>query len=257
MKVKSMKEGEGLLDGLKKIGKDLKQPAKMVGKEVLKEIVPIAKESAKEAIKSKMSGSKPEKEGGFLVTAGTIGATLLADQLIKNQGKGIYSAGIRMSPQQTRNIRMGKGITLNKKMMGDAERYVMSMGEEQAKKVMKALSKNKGVKITMDMIKDLVDKKTGKGIFGKVASVVAPIIAEKVIDAGAKALEKKIDGAGFRTAGAGFMTAGAGIGIPIQTGSPYAMRNSAQMTPFIDSGLLNGTSAHSRNSKRGSGMCVM
>jgi len=253
-----MKDGEGFLSGLKKIGKELKQPAKEIGKEVGKEVINIAKEGAKQAVREKMSkSSKKEKEGGFLVTAGTIGATLLADQLIKNQGKGIYSSGVRMSPQQTRNLRMGKGITLNKKMMGDAERYVMSMGEEQAKKVMKALSKNKGIKITMGMLNDLVDKKTGKGIFGKVASVVAPIIAEKVIDKGADFASKKLEGSGFRTAGAGIMTAGAGIGIPIQTGSPYAMRNSAQMTPFIDSGLLNGTSAHSRNSKRGSGMCVM
>ena len=253
--------GDGLLSGLKKLGKDLKQPAKVVGKEVVKELVPIVKDVAKEAIKQKMSGSsKGEKEGGFLVT-GSILAGVLANELMKKKGNGIYTAGVRMTPQQTRNLRRGGAITLKKEMLDDTARFVMDMSEAQAKKVMDKLKKNKGVKITMEMLKDLVDKKTGGSIFGKVASVVAPIIAEKVIDAGAKALEKKIDGAGIYSSGVrmgnGIFTAGSGVGIPIQTGSPYLLQGSPASKPFIDTGLLTKSKKPTGKSKSGAGMCLM
>ncbi len=264
-----MKDGEGFLSGLKKIGKELKQPAKEIGKEVGKEVINIAKEGAKQAVREKMSkSSKKEKEGGFLVTAGTIGATLLADHLMK-KGNGIYSAGVRMSPQQSRNLRMGKGITLKKEMLDDAGRYAMDMGEAEAKKVMKALSKNKGIKITMNMLKNLVDKKTGGSIFGNIARVVAPIIAEKVIDKGADFASKKLEGAGHGcgcddkkgdgifASGAGFRTAGAGMDMmPIQTGSYAMLKSSPANKPFIDSGLLNGSKRGSGISKRGAGVCL-
>jgi len=267
MKVKPMKDGQGLLDGLKKVAKDLKQPAKVVGKEVVKELVPIAKDVAKEAIKQKMSGSSKEgKEGGFLVT-GSILAGVLANELMKKKGNGIYTAGVKMTPQQTRNLRRGGAITLKKEMLDDAARFAIDMTEAQAKKVMDKLKKNKGVKITMEMLKDLVDKKTGGSIFGKVASVVAPIIAEKVIDAGAKALEKKIDGAGHVEGhgiyssgvrmGDGIFTAGSGVGIPIQTGSPYLLQGSPASKPFIDSGLLTKSKKPTGKSKSGEGMCLM
>lgn len=255
--------GDGLLSGLKKVAKDLKEPAKVVGKEVVKELVPIVKDVAKEAIKQKMSGSskdEKEKEGGFLVT-GSILAGVLANELMKKKGNGIYTAGVRMTPQQTRNLRRGGAITLKKEMIDDAARFAMDMTEAQAKKVMDKLKKNKGVKITMDMLKDLVDKKTGGSIFGKVASVVAPIIAEKVIDAGAKALEKKIDGAGIYSSGVrmgnGIFAAGSGVGIPIQTGSPYLLQGSPASKPFIDSGLLTKSKKPTGKSKSGAGMCLM
>jgi hypothetical protein len=261
MKVKDI-HGDGLLSGLKKVGKQLKQPAKDIGKEVLKELVPIAKETAKEAIKQKMSGSKKENEGGFLVTAGTIGATLLANELMKNQGNGIYTAGVRLSPQQSRNLRMGKGVTLKKEMIDEAGRFLMGLGEAEAKKVMKALSKNKGVKITRDMLKEVIDKKSGKGIFGKIAAVAAPIIAERVIDAGAKAIEKKIDGSGIYSSGVrsgrGIFAAGSGMGnaLPIQLGTPYMLANSPGNKPFIDTGILTGSKNSTRVSKQGSGVCM-
>lgn len=258
MKVKSMKSGEGFLDGLKSVGRVVAPVAKEIGKEVGKEAITLAKEGAKQAVREKMSSSDKkttDKKGGFLVTAGTIGATLLANELMKKKGNGIYSAGVRMTPQQVRSLRRGGAITLKKEMLGDAGRFVMDFGEKEAKKILDALKKNKGVKMTADMFRDIVDMKNGGSIFGNVARVVAPIIAEKVIDKVADVASKKLEGAGIFTAGAGIFTAGAGVEIPIQTGSPYMLKSSPANSPYISSGLLTGNKEGSGMGRRGAGLC--
>lgn len=248
-----MKSGEGFLDGLKSVGRVVAPVAKEIGKEVGKEAITLAKEGAKQAVREKMSkGSSDkkttDKKGGFLVTAGTIGATLLANELMKKKGNGIYSAGVRMTPQQVRSLRRGGAITLKKEMLGDAGRFVMDFGEKEAKKILDALKKNKGVKMTADMFRDIVDMKSGGSIFGNVARVVAPIIAEKVIDKVADVASKKLEGAGI-------FTAGAGVEMPIQTGSPYMLKSSPASSPYISSGLLTGNKEGSGMGRRGAGLC--
>jgi len=229
MKVKQM-NGDGFLDGLKKVGKVLEPVGvalKPVAKEVGKELIDLAAQTAKDKAREKMT----KKEGqGF---SGMVLAPETVDQLFKKYGDGIYSAGVSMSPAQSRSLRSGRGITMKSSMLGDGHRYEMMMDAGMVKKLMDAFRKNKGVKIVKDMVKDIVDRKSGGSIFGAVARVVAPIIAEKLIDVGVTAAKKKIDGAGIFAAGSGMSDE-----LPIQTGTPALLQSSPASDPFVPSQLL-------------------
>ena len=244
MKVKPMTEGSGLLDGLKKVGKVLKPAAVAlapVAKEVAKEGLDLLGQAAKDKAREKMAKPKEPKAGGSL--AGMVLAPMVIDQLLKRTGNGIYSAGVSLSPAQSRSLRSGRGITLKPSMLGDAGRYVMSVDEAVAKKLMDAFRKNKGVKMVREMMSDMIDRKSGGSLFGNVARVLAPIIAEKVIDAGVAAGKKKL-GDGIFAAGAGMgegiFSAGVRGGdmLPIQTGTPALLQSSPASDPIVPSQLL-------------------
>ena len=230
-------QGDGFLDGLKKVAKVLKPVGVAlapVGKEVAKEGLDLLGQAAKEKAREKMAKPK-ETKGGSL--AGMILAPMVIDQILKRMGNGIYSAGVSLSPAQSRSLRSGRGITLKPSMLGDAGRYVMSVDEAVAKKLMDAFRKNKGVKMVREMMPDVIDRKSGGSLFGNVARVLAPIIAEKVIDAGVSAGKKKL-GDGMH--GSGIFAAGAGMSemMPIQTGTPYLLQSSPASDPFVPSQLL-------------------
>ena len=177
MRVKQMKDGSGFLEGLKKVGKVLApvgEALKPVGKEIGKEAISILGDLAKEKAKEKMA-SKP--------------ATT-------TKGSGIYSAGVNLSPAQSRSLRSGRGITVKPAMLDEAGRYVMSLSDEMAKKMMKAFQSNKGVKMTKEMFEDLVDRKSGGSMWGAVGRVLGPIIVDKLIDVGVSAAQKKLEGSG-------------------------------------------------------------
>ena len=137
-----------------------------------------------------------------------------------------FTVPVYLSPAQSRSLRSGRGITLKPSMLGDAGRYVMSVDEAVAKKLMDAFRKNKGVKLIKDMVKDIVDRKSGGSIFGAVARIVAPVIAEKLIDVGVTAAKKKIDGSGIFAAGSGMSEV-----LPIQTGAPALLQSAGSSVP--------------------------
>jgi hypothetical protein len=224
--------GDGFLDGLKSVGKVLKPVGvalKPVAKEVGKELLDLAAQAAKDKAREKMT--KKPKEGKGL--SGMVLAPETVDQLFKKYGDGIYSAGVSMSPAQSRSLRSGRGITMKSSMLGDGHRYEMMMDAGMVKKLMDAFRKNKGVKIVKELVKDIVDRKSGGSIFGAVARIVAPIITEKLIDVGVTAAKKKIDGSGIFAAGSGMSEV-----LPIQTGTPALLQSSPASEPFVPSQLL-------------------
>jgi hypothetical protein len=213
------KKGEGFLDDLKSFGIS-------AAKDVGRELIPIAKDYAISAAKS---------------------------ALTKKTGTGLYAAmpsrgsGYTLSPAQARALMAGKGVQLKKEMMGGD--YEMEMSPAMEKKMMKAFAKGKGMRVGAHNLKGV--KKGGfvVPLLMTAARVAAPIIIEKLAEAGIKKLGGKMKGGSqmgkemnkllHGNHGAGLF-AGGGMPDPngvqsevIQTGSPYQMSGSPAMSPFV------------------------
>jgi hypothetical protein len=211
------KKGEGFLDDLKSFGIS-------AAKDVGRELIPIAKDAAISAAKS---------------------------ALTKKTGSGLYAAmprgsGYTLTPAQARSLSVGRGVQLKPSMVGGE--YEMKMTPAMEKKLMKAFAKGKGMRVSAQ---NLMEVKKGGFIvplLRTAAMVAAPIIMEKLADAGIKKLGgKKGKGAasiarsmfGKGNEGMGLF-AGGGMSDPdgvtsevIQTGSPYQSTNSPAMSPFV------------------------
>jgi hypothetical protein len=154
--VKVKKMGDGFLDDVKNIGKNL-------GREALDVAVPVAKEYAKKMIK---------------------------DAIKKKMGEGLYAANtgrgfrMQMSPAQVRSIKNGGAIQLNRDMLDEAGRFAMELKPEALALLEKALSKSKGMRVTREHMMDLMDTKKGGSILTEVGKIVAPIVAEKLLEMG-------------------------------------------------------------------------
>jgi hypothetical protein len=213
------KKGEGFLEDLKSFGIS-------AAKDVGRELIPIAKDAAISAAKS---------------------------ALTKKTGSGLYAAmprgsGYTLSPAQARSLAVGRGVQLKPSMVGGE--YEMKMTPAMEKKLMKAFAKGKGMRVSAQ---NLMEVKKGGFIvplLRTAAMVAAPIIMEKLADAGIKKLGGKkgkgaasiarsMFGKGKSMDGMGLF-AGGGMSDPdgvmsevIQTGSPYQSTNSPAMSPYI------------------------
>ena len=223
------KKGAGFLDDLKSFGIS-------AAKDVGRELIPIAKDYAISAAKSALTK--------------------------KAEGKGLYAArgsGYTLSPAQARSLAVGKGVQLKPSMMGGE--YEMKMTPAMEKKLAKAFAKGKGMRVGAH---NLMEVKKGGFIIPLLttaARIAAPILIEKLADAGIKKLGGKIGRgdpsmdtpkqAQTRAALKGMkalmgkgqegmgLFAGGGMPMPdgvpstiIQTGSPYQSTNSPAMNPF-------------------------
>jgi len=154
-----------------------------------------------------------------------------------------------MSQAQARALMAGKGVQLKKEMMGGD--YEMKMTPAMEKKLAKAFAKGKGMRVSSQNLMEV--KKGGfvVPLLMTAARVAAPIIIEKLAEAGIKKLGGgKKGGSKFGqdmnkllhgNHGAGLF-AGGGMSDPnsvmsevIQTGSPYQSTASPAMTPYMPS----------------------
>ena len=149
--------GDGFFDDVKSVGKKL-------GREALDVAVPIAKEYAKKMIKDAI---KKKMEGEGLYAA--------------NVGRGFR---MKMSPAQVRTIKKGGAIQLNREMLDEAGRFAMELKPEAMALLEKALKNSKGMRVTRDSMLDLMDMKKGGSILTEVGKIVAPMVAEKMIEMG-------------------------------------------------------------------------
>jgi hypothetical protein len=217
------KKGDGFLDDLKSFGIS-------AAKDVGRELIPIAKDYAISAAKSALTK--------------------------KAEGKGLYAArgsGYTLSPAQARSLAIGKGVQLKPSMMGGE--YEMKMTPAMEKKLAKAFAKGKGMRVSSQ---NLMEVKKGGFIIPLLttaARIAAPILIEKLADAGIKKLGGGKKGGyigqmppmgAFSRIGKGQegmgLFAGGGMSDPdgvmsevIQTGSPYQTTNSPAMSPFMPS----------------------
>lgn len=219
------KKGTGFLDDLKEFGLS-------AAKDVGRELIPIAKDYAISAAKS---------------------------ALTKKTGTGLYAtpsrgSGYTLSPAQARSLMAGKGVQLKQSMMGGD--YEMEMTPAMEKKMARAFAKGKGMRVGAHNLTGV--KKGGfvVPLLMTAARIAAPIIIEKLAEAGIKKLGGKVKkggrsmalfapkspvGQAFNTVGLGLF-AGGGMNTPdgvdtdvIQTGSPYQNTSSPAMNPFIPS----------------------
>jgi len=152
--------GDGIFDDIKNVGKKL-------GRDALDVAVPIAKEYAKKMIKDAI---KKKLEGDGLYAAN-----------VSNTGRGFR---MRMTPSQVRSIKKGGAIQLNRDMLDEAGRFAMELKPEAMALLEKALSKSKGMRVTRDQMTDLMDMKKGGSILTEVGKIVAPMVAEKLMEMG-------------------------------------------------------------------------
>jgi hypothetical protein len=215
------KKGEGFLDDLKSFGIS-------AAKDVGRELIPIAKDYAISAAKSALTKKTAPAGSGLYASMPSRGS------------------GYTLSPAQARALMAGKGVQLKQEMMGGD--YEMKMTPAMEKKLAKAFAKGKGMRVSS---KNLMELKKGGFIVPMLmtaARIAAPILIEKLAEAGIKKLGGKKGGSqmgkemnkllhGDRGSG---LFAGGGMSDPdgvvsevIQTGSPYQSSSSPAMSPFI------------------------
>jgi len=155
--------GDGIFDDIKNVGKKL-------GRDALDVAVPIAKEYAKKMIKDAIKKKLDEKLGEGLYASN-----------VSNTGRGFR---MRMTPSQVRSLKKGGAIQLNRDMLDEAGRFAMELKPEAMALLEKALSKSKGMRVTRDQMTDLMDMKKGGSILTEVGKIVAPMVAEKLMEMG-------------------------------------------------------------------------
>jgi hypothetical protein len=147
---KATAEEEAIAKSGKGVGKKLLKGAKILGKELYDIAAPVAKEIARDMVKQKL------QEYGAPAPA----------------GKGLYAAmkgkgmRVKMSAAQVRSLKKGGAIQLKPSMFEELGRYAMEFKPQIMSMVEKALAKNKGMRVSMEDIENLMDMKKGKGIEG-------------------------------------------------------------------------------------------
>lgn len=210
---KGMGHGAGWLDDLKDFGLS-------AAKDVGRELIPVAKDFAINAAKDYLT-KKPAA----------------------STGKGLYAkgTGYTLTPAQGRALAVGKGVTLKPSMMGGD--YEMEMTPAMEKKMARAFASGKGMRVGAH---NLMGVKKGGFILPLLrtaAMVAAPIIMEKLADAGIKKLGGAMDTpkqakrrAALKDLGMGLYAGGGVDGVStevIQTGSPYQFTQSPAMSPYV------------------------
>lgn len=149
--------GDGIFEDIKNTGKKL-------GREALDVAVPLAKEYAKKMIKDAI---KKKLEGDGLYAA--------------NVGRGFR---MKMSPAQVRSLKKGGAIQLNSDMLDEAGRFAMELKPEAMALLEKALKNSKGMRVTREHLMDVMDMKKGGSLLTEVGKIVAPMVAEKLMEMG-------------------------------------------------------------------------
>lgn len=226
------KKGMGFLDDLKSFGIS-------AAKDIGRELAPVAKEYAVSAVKSALT-KKAEPA---------------------SSGKGLYAkgTGFKLSAAQARALGVGKGVTLKPGMEGGE--YEFKMTPAVQKKLARAFAKGKGMRMGAHNVEEVTKGGFIVPMLMTAARIAAPIIVEKLADAGIK----KLTGSGKMGRGDPSMDtpkqaqtraalkgmkalmgkglfAGGGMPSPdgvqsevTQTGSPYQMSGSPAMSPFTPS----------------------
>lgn len=154
--VRVKKLGDGIFEDVKNVGKKL-------GREALDVAVPILKEEAKKIIK---------------------------DAIKQKMGEGLYAANVgrgfrmKMSPAQVRIIKKGGAIQLNRDMLDEVGRFAMELKPEAMALLEKALKNSKGMRVTREHMMDVTDMKKGGSLLTEVGKMVAPMVAEKLMEMG-------------------------------------------------------------------------
>jgi hypothetical protein len=179
---------------------------------------------------------------------------------------------IKMTAAQLRSLKKGGAIQINPAMIDEAGRYAMMLKPQAEAALNKALAHSKGIRVAKDHLEDLVDLKRGGSLMSSIAMRVAPMIVDKLVDSmvrkvGGAAIEdqqfslsdvaktgQRLFGKGMKEDAMGLyneygddaraaydtyspgLRARVGMGMPIQTGSPYASHSNVYgmpMHPFI------------------------
>ena len=183
----TLKTGEGFMDIVKSVGKTV-APA----------LIDLASEEAK-----RRAG------GGFMDIVKSVGKTvapalidLASEEAKRRAGGGIP---VMMSPAQLRKLKTGGAITINPSMIMEEAKHAIMTAPDMIRKLMSAMKKGKGMRYTMRQGDQVIDRRTGKGLFDIVKSV-GKVVAPALIDIASQEAKKKV--------GSGRCSMGGMIGIP-------------------------------------------
>jgi len=119
----------------------------------------------------------------------------LASKYAKERLSGGMAIPINISTAQKRTLKKGGAITIKPSMISDTSKDALAMLSSNAKKVLSALSKNKGIRYALKQGEDVIERMSGKGLFD-IAKSVAKVAAPALIDIAAKESKKKLAGSG-------------------------------------------------------------
>jgi hypothetical protein len=120
-----------------------------------------------------------------------------ASDYAKKRLSGGMALPINMSPAQKRTLKKGGAITIKPEMVSDVAQQALAMLPATAKKILGALSKNKGVRMSLKQGEDVIDRMTGKGLMLDVAKGIGKEVAPILIDLASKEAKKKVSGEGI------------------------------------------------------------
>jgi hypothetical protein len=175
-------KGEGVFDVLKTVGKA---------------VAPVAIDLASNYAKDRIAGS------GFMDGLKSVGKAVapvvidLASDYAKKQLNGGMALPVMMSGGQIRSLKRGGAVTLKPSMVSDEASHALAMLPATAKKVMNALSKNKGIRVALKQGEDLIHRQTGQGLFD-VLKTVGKAVAPVAIDLASNYAKDKIAGSGTK-----------------------------------------------------------
>jgi len=126
----------------------------------------------------------------------SIRPSMLEGEEVHSGEKGGMSLPINMSASQKRTLKKGGAITIKPAMIMKDAKEALSLLPASAKKIMNSMMKNKGIRYSIKQGEELVDRMTGKGIFGKPFDrFVRRVLGKKAKDTlykGAEVLKKPL-----------------------------------------------------------------
>jgi hypothetical protein len=175
----TLRAGDGLFDVVKSVGKAA-APA----------LIDLAASEAKKGV----SGSGA---GAFQPMVSAFGGGLPQQQFVDFAGlfggKGIP---MMMSAAQIRKLKSGGAITINPSMIAENASHALMALPATLKKLMSSMKKGKGMRYSMKHGEDVVNRKTGKGLFDVLKSV-GKAAAPALIDLAASEAKKGVSGSGL------------------------------------------------------------
>jgi hypothetical protein len=120
----------------------------------------------------------------------------LASDYAKKRLSGGMAMPINISAAQKRTLKKGGAITIKPEMVSDVAQQALAMLPATAKKVLGALSKNKGIRVALKQGEDVIDRMSGKGLFDVLKSV-GKVVAPIAIDLASDYAKKKVSGEGI------------------------------------------------------------
>ena len=87
---------------------------------------------------------------------------------------GMIGIPVKISVAQKRTLKKGGAITISPKMIDEASSEILSLLPKSANKILRSLSKDKGIRHALSMGEDLINQITGRGFFDDIASAFQP-----------------------------------------------------------------------------------